>query len=916
MGRAFQLGLCCALLRFAAPAQPPEEFFEKRIRPIFAAHCQACHGPGQQLAGLDLSSASGFRRGVDSGPLVDSADLDQSRLLRAVGFRERVKMPPAGKLAGQQIADLREWVRIGAPWPAGVPGAAPSKTGYPRAGKDFWSFQPLRKVRPPAVRNAAWARDDLDRFILAKLEENGLEPAPPAGRLTLLRRVTLDLTGLPPSETEIREFLAGAAPDPYPAVVERLLASPRYGERWGRHWLDVARYADSTGADEDYRYPYAWRYRDYVIDAFNRDLPYDRFVKEQIAGDLLAAEDGAPVNPRGIIATGFLALGPKLIAEQDKPKMFYDIVDEQIEVAGKAFLGLTLACARCHDHKFDPVSIRDYYSLASIFASTKQLEKIEGTVSKLYFAPLVAPEVAAVYQAHQKKIERQQEEIDELTAAEARLYRDRYAPGLARYMLAARRVYAEGGPPDPSLDQPVLERWVEYLRPSSERRIHLEPWYQAASPAAVAPEYQRAFLATAAERDRAIAAWKEKADAARALGQDPPERPRFQAGENRFYSDVTGAKGPLALPEKDRQNVFSAAGRERLAALERELERLKNSGPPEPPFACGVAEGKIIEQPVFLRGNPETKGEIVPKALPAVLAGRRQPLIASGSGRLELANWLADPANPLTARVMANRIWQWHFGEGLVRTPSNFGSTGERPTHPELLDHLAARFIAGGWSMKALHRSILLSSAYRMSSQASPEVRERDPENRLWSRFRMRRLSIEELRDSLLAIDGSLDLTMGGTLQKGFGTDKEFSEERKSLNPDSSPRRLVYLPLRRSNLPSLLSLFDFGDASTSTEARSQTNVAPQALYMMNSRFVAGRARSLATWVLAQPGGEARRLERAWAAVQGRFPAAGESEDARRYIAAFPGASGPRGRLDAWSSFCRTLIASNDFMYVH
>ncbi len=912
MTRYGLLFLGFSVLAAGAAETAPAEAFEKSVRPLLAAKCHSCHGTQMQMGGLNLATAEGLRRGATSGPILDPADPDNSRLLRAVRHQGKIKMPPAGKLSDAEIASLRDWVSAGAPWPAGQ--ATP-----PRTAEIFWSFRPVSAAVPPAVNHTAWVHNDVDRFILAKLENQGIEPATPAGRLTFLRRATFDLTGLPPSEREVREFLNDRAPDAVARLIDRLLSSPRYGEHWGRHWMDVARYADSTGADEDHRYPYAWRYRDYVIDAFNRDLPFDQFVREQVAGDLLPAEDGSRVNLRGIVATGFLALGPKLIAEQDKPKMFYDIVDEQIEVTGRAFLGLTLACARCHDHKFDPISTKDYYSLASIFASTRQLEKLEGTVSQLYFAPLVPPEEAARWREHKRKLEDKKNEIDEVAGEEAARYRDRLTPRIAAYMLAAREVYREGKDlaqtaAGTSLDPEILQRWVDYLKPTKERRPHLEPWYQPNSGTASAEEYQSAFAATDRQRRDARKKWKQEVAEAKAKGAEPPPPPKFLAGDNRFYTEVIAAKGPLALPEKDRETLFTEENRHKHHRLTAELKALKDSGPPDPPLACGVAEDKPVTQRVFLRGNPASLGDEVPKRFPLVLAGHEQTPITQGSGRRELARWLSEPKNPLTARVMVNRIWQWHFGEGLVRTPSNFGRMGERPTHPELLDYLANRFMAEGWSVKAMNRLIMLSSAYRMSSLPSAAALEKDSDNRLWSRFQRRRLTVEEMRDSLLAIDGSLDATMGGSMQTGEGTDKEFSDDRKSLSPDESKRRLVYLPLRRSNLPSLLNLFDFGDATTTSEGRTQTNVAPQALYMMNSGYVAGRAKALAGQLLRDTAlTDEGRIERAYYRVINRPPDPEETRSAVDYLARFPA----RGDAAlAWSSFCRTLIASNDFLYIH
>jgi hypothetical protein len=895
-------------------------YFETKIRPIFASKCQACHSEAAHMGGLDLTSAAGFQKGAASGPLVNRSEPEQSRLLRAVGYQGAIKMPPSGKLSELEIAALGQWVQMGAPWPAGT-GAA-RESGEP--GK-FWSFQPVHKTPSPEVHNQAWVRSPIDAFILAKLEEKHLKPAPPADKLTLLRRATYDLTGLPPSETEIQSFLADESPQAFARVVDRLLASPRYGERWGRHWLDVARYADSTGADEDHRYPYAWRYRDYVIEAFNRDEPYNQFVREQIAGDLLPTSDGADVNVRGIVATGFLALGPKLIAEQDKKKMLYDMVDEEIDVASRALLGLTIACARCHDHKFDPISTKDYYGLASILVSSKQLAKIEGTVSELYFAPLVPKDVASRYEAHQTEIKDKQKEIDDLLADEGTRYRDLLAPRLAEYMLAARRVYADGvsvaaAAAERKLDAGLLEKWATYLKPTNERRPDLESWYQAAeaSREAVASEYQKRFMATSAARREAIATWRQAVLAAKEAGKTPPPAPKFPTGADRFFTEVTAAKGPFALPEKDREKVLSEEGRQRLATLEADLKTLKASGPPEPPLACALSEGTVVDQRVFIRGNPENPGDAAPKRFPLVLVGNRQPPIAQGSGRRELADWLADAGNPLPARVMVNRIWQWHFGEGIVRTPSNFGKVGERPSHPELLDYLAAKFVEDGWSVKAMHRMIMLSSAYQMSSSPSAEALAGDADDALFSRFPQRRLEVEEIRDSLLALDGSLDFTMGGALMSGHGTDKEFSDERMSLNPDQSKRRTVYLPLRRSNLASVLTLFDFGDATTPGEGRSQTNVAPQALYMMNSEFVAKQAGSLARQLLEDSSlDDAGRIRRAYYRAQSRPPETGEIHAALEYIRHFPGVSADQpGRLMAWTSFCRTLVASNDFLYVH
>jgi hypothetical protein len=920
----------CLLLAGVAPAlgQPSGiEYFETKVRPIFIAKCHACHSLSSRMAGLDLSSAAGFQKGADSGAMVNGSDVSGSRLMRAISYENTIKMPPMGRLKDDEVAAIREWVRMGTPWPAGKAGdagnAAPVKPRINLAEqRKFWSFQPVRKPAAPEVRDSEWRLNPIDAFLFARLEQVHLKPARPADKVTLLRRATYDLTGLPPTQSEIADFLNDSSAEAFARVVDRLLVSPRYGERWGRHWLDVARYADSTGVDEDHYYPYAWRYRDYVIEAFNQDARYDEFVREQIAGDMLPAARPNDLNVKGLIATGFLALGPKLIAEQDKVKMFYDIVDEQIDVVSRGILGLTIACARCHDHKFDPISTKDYYSLASIFASSKQLANVEAHISELHFAPLVPKDKADRYEAHQAKIKEKQSEINNLVADEEAHYRAALAPQLAGYMLAARRVYddrvsAAEAAAERHLDAAVLERWVNYLKPVRERRVHLEAWYQAPAETReqVAAGYQARFIETAAVRQEAMTKWRHESRAAKAAGQEVPTAPKFPVGEDRFFTDVTAKHGPFALPEKHREESMRAQGRTRLAALEAELNALKTSSPPEPPLACALTEGKITEQRVFVRGNPENRGDLVTKRFPVVLSSSHEPAITQGSGRRELADWLANPANPLTARVMVNRIWQWHFGEGFVRTPSNFGKTGLRPTHPELLDYLAATFVERGWSIKSMHRLLMLSKAYQMSSTASPEARERDADNSLWSRFPRRRLEVEEIRDSLLALDGSLDLTMGGALQT-FKIGKTGTD-RMSFDPDKSNRRTVYLPLRRSNLPAILTLFDFGDATTSAEERAQTNVAPQALYMMNSDFVTRQAQGLARNLLAESAlDDAGRVQKAYYRVIGRPAEETEINEAVEYIQQFPvePGNGPE-RLLPWTTFCRALVGSNEFLYI-
>jgi cytochrome c553 len=888
----------CIIVSALAQSPGESEFFEKKVRPIFVKTCQACHNARLKTGGLDLSTPQA---------------LDGPRLLQALSYDDRIKMPPSGKLAPAELADIAAWVKTGAPWPGATQGQGQWQTrkhGRPitEDERKFWSFQPVRKPAPPSVKDTAWVSNDIDRFILAKLESNGLKPAPPAGKLTLLRRATFDLTGLPPTETGIREFLADNSPGAFKTVVDRLLGSPRYGERWGRHWLDVARYADSTGNDEDHRYPYAYRYRDYVIEAFNNDLPYDQFIKEQVAGDLLpAGPDG--INKRGVIATGFLALGAKAIAQQDKKKMLYDVYDEQLDVVSKSILGVTLACARCHDHKFDPFQQKDYYSIINFFANTRSFKDAETHVSKLLYIPLVPRSEYQKYQEHQEKLGRKKMERDDIIEQERERYSANLAPRIASYMLATRNPDA-----GKDLDPAILKKWVKYLANDWRMKPHLEGWQKAGS-ADVALAYQRRSEEQLEKWNKKIGDWRREArKALMEMNMPPRPRPMFNAEEDGFFHDIFIARGgPFALGRQEQDKIFSAETKQLLARLAEEEEALKKIAPPEPEMACGVQdEEKPVRQAILVRGDYNNLGEDAPKAFPEILRGGHDPApAANGSGRLALAEWLANAGNTLTSRVIVNRIWQRHFSQGIVRTPDNFGRMGERPSHPELLDYLAASFVEGGWSIKSIHRMILMSSAYRMSSDVTPEANRKDPGNRLLSRFERRRLDVEEIRDGLLSIDGTIDLEMGGTLQKGFGTDSENSQDRISINPDKQKRRTVYMPLRRANLPAILNLFDFGDATTVTGKRVSTNVAPQALFMMNSDFLTERSAKLARDLSTLDA--SRRIEAAYLRILNRQPAPGEVDAGLTYVNNFK--QKYSNETDAWQSMCRILMGSNDFIYV-
>ena len=880
-------------------AETGDEYFEKRVRPLLFQNCGQCHGEELQTAGIDF-------RDPDTviGGAVVSGD-ESSPLIRAVRYESSIKMPPGSKLPQEAIDTLVDWIRMGAPWP----GYEPAEIAGPDIDEEapessHWAFQPIADPPVPDVGESAWARNDIDRFVLARLREAGLDPAPPAAKATLLRRAKFDLQGLPPDRGDVRRFADDTSPDAFGSIVDDFLDSPHYGERWGRHWLDVARYADSTGVDEDHPFGDSWRYRDYVVAAFNDDLPFDQFVREQVAGDLLPAAEGAPVNARGVVATGFLALGPMALAQRDPIQKRYDVVDEQIDTTSKAFLGLTVACARCHDHKFDPILTSDYYALAGIFASTRTFDDWRRNGSRYHKEPLVAPDVYRRYKQAADALARLERiRTIALRAATLRYVATGPATRIADYMRAAA-----GDPPADGLEAESVEWFRTYLEPRPSPRKHLARWREAsADKSVVAAAFQAELVQTLRARLALYEAWVEEAlDGAR--GEGDQELPGFPTDlpTSPFFGDLFDDGGPFDLDPDDIKGRFAAADGQLVATLDAEIARGREALPEEPPMANSVAEGEPVRQRIFRRGQHKNPGPLVPKRFPLVLAGDEQPEVPAGSGRLELARWIASAQNPLTARVIVNRVWLWHFGEGLVRTPNNYGLRGESPTHPQLLDWLARRFVASGWSIKALHRLIMDSATYRMSSAISDEAFRLDPENRLWSRFERRRLTIEELRDSYLQISGRLDPAVGGNTDVEAGRLVEFDRNNRRIDPDDYTRRSLYLPLMRNKLPNLLGLFDFGDATTASGQRSATNVAPQALYLMNSDFAQSAAQGVASRL---DGSGADRVRQAYRSVLARPPSELESNRALRYVQARP------DREAAWTSLCKVLLASNEFHYV-
>ena len=855
------------------------EFFESKIRPLLATNCHACHTEGA-LGGLRLDSREGLLKGGKSGVVVVSGKPDDSLLMQAVRRTHiRLKMPPVGALTEAEVEALADWIRRGLPWPQHQEKVAITHTRLTPQQRAFWSFQPLRNAAPPPVKNEAWARTNIDRFILARLEAEKLSPTTPASPRVWLRRVTLNLTGLPPTPAEADSFIGDNSPGAKAKVIDRLLASPHYGERWARHWLDLARYSDGElAASEDTPLPNAWRYRDWVADAFNRDLPYDLFVKAQIAADLL------PETKDHHAGLGFQALGSS--------------ANDQVDVTTKAFLGLTVGCAQCHDHKYDPIPTKDYYSLLGIFSSTKSDQHA-----------LVDAAVVERYKVQKKRIDDVKEILADYLADQTKQLVDLLSRDTSRYLVAAFAKQTDVA----GLDQETLERWKKYLVVTDQDHTYLKPWrdLMAAHPTeaqvvAEADRYQQFILQLLDEAkevdDKNYVAFGGR------KGQKNENTRQYTNIVSlpvlKFYQwreiaygpyNIDGFKAPagvLYYGPKEIDRFLGGIARAYVDKLKAEIATLEKDLPPMYPFVHAVTE---VEKPadlkVALRGDPKTPGELAPRRFLQVLCDGDPAPYTQGSGRAQLALAIANPANPLTARVMVNRIWQHHFGQGLVRTPSNFGRMGERPTHPELLDYLASSFIRGGWSIKALHREILLSNTYSLATGPSPES---DADNKYLSHFNLKpRLDMESLRDSVLAVSGQLDPTLGGAPKPVA---------------DNNLRRALYLTVSRTRLDPALALFDFPDPNTSIDQRPSTSGPLQGLYWLNSRFVAVQASKLNERLVREAGQKpGDRISRAYRLLYNRDPDAEELRWGVEYVS-----SGDT----AWPPYLRALLGAAEFSSVN
>ncbi|WP_165219700.1 PSD1 and planctomycete cytochrome C domain-containing protein [Aquisphaera insulae] len=874
------------VVRGGTPAgdEAQAEFFESKVRPILVARCLECHGEKKQKGGLRLDSPQAMRTGGDTGPAVVADDPMHSPLIEVIRHEGAVKMPPKGKLEAAEILALTEWVKRGAPWPAtDLPvrtQASSSGQAVSEADRDFWAFRPVRNVALPAVKATNWPRSTIDAFILARLEEKGLRPSPQADKRTLLRRVTFDLIGLPPTPEEVEAFVRDESPEAFARVVDRLLASPHYGERWGRHWLDVARYGeDQAHSFKPRLYPNGFRYRDWVANAFNQDMPYDRFILEQVAGDVL----DEPGRIGRLAALGFFALGPVYYGDPKK----LDQVDDRIDTMTRGLLGLTVACARCHDHKYDPIPTSDYYALAGVFLSTEYEE-----------VPAAPREQVQAYDAAQAAIEAKSRAIEFLLQHQSARIR---AAETVRYVVAALQLRASR-PGDgraaarqvakrEGLDPGRLERWVGLLDRSKDQ-ARVADLIRAANPGAgkADAESRRSVLPAATAFHSHLQAVLGRREAGTAI----------DAMDAALLVALFGEKGPLAVDLDRIEKELPPDSAAKLARLRAEHDRLRKDAPPIYPVVHTLKDSeKPVDTNVLVRGNPATPGPKVPRHFLSILGGNSAPF-ASGSGRLELARAIASPSNPLTARVMVNRIWQHHFGRGLVRTTSNFGNLGERPSHPELLDHLAHTFMAGGWSMKALHREILLSAVYQQDSRVDARGDEVDPENTLLWRMNRRRLEVEAWRDAVLAVSGRLDPAVGGP--------------SRSLDDLGNRRRTYYAAVSRHDLATILRLFDFPDPNITGAERTRTTVPLQGLVILNDEFLVDGARALAGRIRDSARDDDERIRGAYELLYGRPATERERRIGRAYLSAADRdwAANDLGRLERYS---QALLGTNEFVFI-
>ena len=850
-----------ALLSLIAPAfaqSPNEEFFEMRIRPLFANNCYACH-TDEHMGGLQLDTAEHALKGGKSGPVIVPGDPSASLMVKALHYTDaRLKMPPTGRLKDSEIADVETWIKNGAVWPKTAPQttAAPHSAPYTITPEQraFWSFRPIANPTPPNVTDKKWAHTDIDRFILSKLEEKNLKPVAPASKRALLRRAYYDLTGLPPTPAEVNAFERDKSPTAFAKVIDSLLDSPRYGEKWGRFWLDIARYADDRlDSERDNPYENSFRYRDWVIQSVQQDMPYNLFVKAQIAGDLL------PDHEKYEAGLGFYSLSP-------------EFADDRVDATTRGFMALTVACATCHNHKYDPIPTENFYSLLGIFNNTE-----------LHETPLASKAEVDHWEGQKKLLDTQETEIKDFITRQSNELAEILAQNTAAYLLGSV----------PSLDKETLDRVTKYLANPNHKHPYLDPFNKDKSPA-TAQAFQSLLLDVNKEKKHI-----DDENHIR-LGLNPSRENLSDANlvsmardKYVLWEDFFGEKGVFHYGDGQIDRFLSGVWKAHLDSLHAHQAELKKQLPPRYPYLQTIADkSKLDEARVWLRGNKDSPGEPAPPHFLSILSQGPPARFTHGNGRLDLAEAIVDPKNPLTARVIVNRVWQQHFGQGIVRTPSNFGKQGDTPSHPELLDYLATKFIGEGWSLKKLHREIMLTSAYALSTDKNETDLAADPENRLLWRANLRRLDIESIRDSLLYVAGDLDLKAGGPAVE-FGP--------------TNHRRTVYGYISRRRLDPVLALFDFPNPIATSEQRLPTLVPLQKLFFMNSDFVMEQSKALAKKLLESSGDDSTRISAAYRLLFQREPSPEERKLAIEFL---------HGSSNAWPQYAQVLLSSNEFSYLN
>jgi len=856
----------------AEPQEPSREgleFFEEKIRPALADNCYGCHSEKSKKpqGGLLLDSIEAMLKGGASGqPAIVPGDPEKSLLIKAIRHTDaKLRMPMDGKLPDQALKDFEAWVKMGAPAPRVSSTVASNQPAYNfDEARKFWSFQPVRDHQPPKVKNEAWVKSPIDRFILAELEEKGLKPVVDADKRALIRRATFDLTGLPPTPEEVEEFLKDRSSNAFEKVVDRLLASQAYGEKWGRHWLDVARYADTAGDNSDYPVAAAYRYRNYVIESFNKDKPYDQFIREQIAGDIIE-------KPRQekILATGYLAMSRRFGSRNKEMNL---TIDDTIDNLGKTFLGLSVSCARCHDHKFDPIPQRDYYALYGVFNSVRY--SFPG--AEIY--PHPAEMVALVGGKEAVNFYKQQKELSEIDDAVERMKTERGVAARNKKMKEAAAADAES---------PTAAG--KEAKPSETKRNN-------------------------------EAAGVQETEAGREAGTE-----NLPADYDRDLNNNRKAQASNRMPDE------VEAEWTRVRARQSELHaRYINA-----PKAYAVVEGLPANARIHRKGDPKSPGDEVPRGFLTILGAQQVPKDHRGSGREFLAGWIADAKNPLTARVMVNRIWAYHFGKGIVQTPNDFGARGQRPTHPELLDWLTLRFIEGGWSIKKMHKLMMLSRVYRLASGAAETgrltrgatVRNAAPNSiidvangYLW-RFNRRRLDAEEIRDSVLTLSGALDRSMGG--EHPFPPEQtwRFTQHEQFFAVYDTNRRSVYVMQQRLKKHPFFEVFDGADTNAGADTRAQSVTPVQALFLMNSPFMHEQSDHFALRVGMAYDTLRDRIDYAFRLAYGRAAKVEEIREAENYLRRIrlelqaSGISADQLNQKALASYLRVVMSSNEFLYV-